>query len=102
MTWFRALIAVLFLAFCVHSRADGPDDNYVKAYHLIQEGDQLRGTSQADLSREKYMEAQALLQKTQAIYPNWSAKAVQFRLNYIQEKLATPAAGKSEAAPVET
>lgn len=86
-------------------RAEGPDDKYIEIYRLIQEADQLAGSSQTDFARQKYREAQSELKKLQASYPNWNEKLVQFRLRLLDNKLgggATNAAPPMAEAPAAT
>lgn len=81
--------------------ADGPDDAYVRVYTLIQQADQLQGSGESESAREKYVQAQSDLKKMQQAYPNWNVNVIQFRLNYVSErigKLAPAAAGKRPAA----
>ncbi len=69
------------------SRADGPDDEYVRIYNLIQQADALAEDGRGELARQKYAEAQTELDRVQKAYPGWNAQVVQFRLNYVTEKL---------------
>ena len=79
----------LVLALCVSSaRAQSPDDQYVRIYNLIQQGDTLNNPQQAAEALPKYLEAQAALQKLQKINPDWNPKVVNYRLNYLAEKIA--------------
>ncbi len=74
---------------------DGPDDQYVRIYDLIQEADSLVASGQRSLGRDKYLEAQSALQDLHKANPAWNEPVVQFRLKYISEKLqpsASPAA----------
>jgi tetratricopeptide (TPR) repeat protein len=83
------------------AQSTGPDDLYLQAYSLIQEGDQYTQSGQRELARQRYEEAQANLKKIQHSYPSYSKNAVEYRLDYIGEKLKTlPApADPSKAAP---
>src|SRR5437773_7752898 len=69
------------------SRADGPDDEYVRIYNLIQQADALAEGGRGELARQKYAEAQSELDRVQKAYPGWNEQVVQFRLNYVTEKL---------------
>src|SRR5437762_1652024 len=68
-------------------RAAGPDDDYVSYFHTIQQADALRTKGQVELARNKYEEVLKGLQKLQKVYPTWQPRAVQFRINYVEEKL---------------
>lgn len=93
MKFASALLACsLLLPTCLEIRGDGPDDSFFEAYRTIQEADQL-SIPQAPLARQRYQEAQRILERLQSAYPNYSKQAVEFRLDYIREKLkALPAA----------
>ena len=66
--------------------AEGPDDQYVNIYTLIQQADALSG-SQPTQALSKYLQAQSALQKLQRTYPDWNGKVVSFRLNYLTLKV---------------
>src|SRR3989442_741165 len=68
-------------------RADGPDDEYVRIYNLIQQADALAEGGRGELARQKYLEAQTELARVEKAYPGWNEQVVQFRLNYVMEKL---------------
>ena len=70
------------------ARADGPDDQYVQIYNLIQEADTLNSAGQASEALPKYLEAQTGLQMLQKGYPDWNAKVVNFRLDYVRRRIA--------------
>src|SRR6266581_620133 len=83
-------LAASLLALLVGSavlRADGPDDEYVRIYNLIQQADALAEGGRGELARQKYAEAQTELDRVQKAYPGWNEQVVQFRLNYVMEKL---------------
>ena len=109
-------IVILLLALVPCIRADGPDDQYVQIYNLIQEGDSF-GPAQANQAVVKYTEAQTALRKFQKIYPAWNERVVNFRLDYLASKITilsantarptnapvaitAPPAVKTEPAPV--
>ena len=90
-------VILLLAAVALFVRANGPDDQYIQIYNLIQEGDQLASTGQPGLAREKYLEAQTGLKKLQIAHPDSNATVIQFRLSYLAEKLSTSA--REKAAP---
>ena len=67
--------------------ADEPDDEYVRIYNLIQQADALAEGGRGELARQKYLEAQTELARVEKAYPGWNEQVVQFRLNYVMEKL---------------
>jgi tetratricopeptide (TPR) repeat protein len=80
-----AIVVLLFVLLpCV--RADGPDDQYVQIYNLIQQGDSL-GAGQPTQALAKYTEAENALRKFQKVYPGWNDRVVNFRLNYLASKI---------------
>jgi tetratricopeptide (TPR) repeat protein len=89
-------IVILLLALVPCVRADGPDDQYVAIYNLIQEGDSF-GPNQTSQAVVKYTEAQTALRKFQRIYPNWNERVVNFRLNYLASKITILAANTAGA-----
>src|SRR5688572_13356918 len=66
-----AVAALLSLSASV--RAEGPDDNYIEIYKVIQEGDQFAASGRPEFARQKYSAARAELKKLQASYPNWNS-----------------------------
>src|SRR5262245_50526321 len=85
MKWSAVIVALLFVTSAV--RAQGPDDQYVSIYNLIQEADGLKASGQSAEAATKYREAQTALQKFQRIYPAWNPTVVSFRLGYIDDRL---------------
>ncbi len=81
------LSLLLFSILGLFVQAEGPDDQYVQIYRLIQAGDQLRASGESQLAQEKYVEAQSGLKKLKLSYPNWNENVIEFRLNYVTEKL---------------
>ncbi len=69
-------------------QADGPDDQYVAVYNLIQEGDVLGSNGQVRPALVKYTEAQNALEKFRKGYPEWNPKVVNFRMTYVAAKIA--------------
>ena len=79
--------------------AEPADDQYVRIYNVIQEGDVLSGRNEFGKALAKYQEAQLSLERFKRIYPDWNNKVVNFRLTYLSGKITTIAA-KEPAAPV--
>ncbi|MFM8357147.1 MAG: hypothetical protein ACKOET_01180, partial [Verrucomicrobiota bacterium] len=93
------------------ARAEGPDDQFIVVYNLIQRADK---SAEAAASRQLYLSAQEGLRKLQRGYPRWNERVIAYRLRYVAEKLdalpppppsATPAspgpAAATPAAPAE-
>jgi len=81
------ILTALLLALCP-ARAEGPDDQYLQIYNLIQQADELNTSGKAALARARYQEAHTALRNFPQGYPDWNPKLVSYRLNYVAQKLA--------------
>src|SRR6266550_9529424 len=98
------LLAVSLLALLCGSavlRADGPDDEYLRIYNLIQQADALAEGGRGELARQNFLEAQTGLDRVQKAYPGWNEQVVQFRLNYVMEKLGPAKTTHASAEPAD-
>ena len=86
MKRFSVILALLLSL--AGARAEGPDDQYVRVYNLIQEADKRNSSGQPSEALPKYLEAQIALQRFRKGNPDWNAKVVSFRLNYVADKIA--------------
>jgi hypothetical protein len=89
---FSGLLVLALLLGVWPAWADGPDDEYLQIYGIIQKADELSADGKAAPAKAKYMEANAALTSFKTNYPYWNAKLVSYRLNYLAQKLAPPAA----------
>ena len=80
-------------------RAQNADDQYVRIYNLIQEGDSLNNSRSPAPALKKYLEAQAALERFKKLYPDWNVGVVNFRLNYLASKIAAASALAPAAPP---
>ncbi|MGH7992874.1 MAG: tetratricopeptide repeat protein, partial [Limisphaerales bacterium] len=83
--------AVLFAALSLSpvARAQGnPDDQYLIIYAMMQQADAFDNSGESRRAFEGYTGAQADLQKFQKVFPDWNPRIVNFRLNYLAEKIA--------------
>jgi len=87
MNRLSALLAALLVAATLSAHAQSPEDQYVRIYNLIQQADALNGNGQFTQALPKYLEAQSALQRMQKLRPEWNPKVVNFRLNYLAEKI---------------
>src|SRR5581483_2282720 len=94
-----ALTGLILLALLSTARADGPDDQYVQIYNLIQEGDTL-SIDQPGRALGVYQTAQGALQRFQKTFPGWNDKIVNFRLGYLATKITILSAKVAPPAPV--
>ena len=94
-------LALVCLAGLGQIRAASPEDQFVSIYELLQRGDALRGTGRVLEARDIYEQARTALLKLQADYPNWNPKIINYRLNYIAERIGPPptAPGPTLAPP---
>ena len=86
MKWFSVITALLLAL--SSGRAEGPDDQYVHIYNLIQDADKLSSSADPSEALPKYLEAQTALRQFQKGYPDWNVKVINFRLNYVAAKIA--------------
>ena len=88
----KRLIALLILILAARlppARAQqGPDDQYIIIYSLMQQADSSDSSGQPRQALAQYVQVQGELQKFQRIYPDWSPRIVSFRLKYLAEKIA--------------
>ncbi len=98
-----ATLAVLFLMLMLSpARAqEGADNQYLIIYSLIQQADSLNSAGHSSEALAGFIEAQGELRKFQKVYPDWSPKIVNFRLDYLAEKIAelTPQVPATNAPP---
>src|ERR1051325_651674 len=92
------LLMLTLLAGACTARADAIDDQYVRIYNLIQEGDSLSGGGQSTEAITRYKQAQQELLRFQRMFPAWNTKVVAFRLNYLSTRVPESAATVPPAA----
>jgi hypothetical protein len=100
MKWFSIIVAVLLAS--SGARAEGPDDQYIRIYTLIQEADKLNSSGQPSEALPKYLEAQTALQRFQAGYPDWNVRVIKFRVSYVAGKIAALSPRVPSPAPADT
>src|SRR5688572_8040980 len=88
MKRFATLLALLIAASTARVQA-GPEEDFIALYHQIQEADQALTNGQSTAARTRYATALAGLKRLQEMHPGWSPRVVEFRLQYVNEKLAT-------------
>lgn len=92
------LLAALLLAVALDARAQSVEEQYVRIYNLIQQADALGGSGQFEQALPKYLEAQSALKQIQKFNPSWNPKVVNYRLEYLAERInAGP--GKTPGSP---
>lgn len=89
MTRLIWLVAVLCCVLSrAHAQGQGPDEQYVRIYQLIQDADRLGDSGQTRAAAAKYIEAQEALMRFRGVFPGWNERVVNYRLNYVATKLA--------------
>ena len=88
MKQFAALVLAFFLAVPVLRAQQSPDDQYVIIYVLIQQGDASLNAGQPQQALGNYVEAERELKQFQQVYSDWNPTIVNYRLNYLAEKIA--------------
>ena len=83
-----AVVGALVFACAFTVRAAGPEDQYLAVYYLIQQGDSASAAGNNTEAAGRYNDALAALQKLQRIYPQWQNNVVNFRLGYLQKRIA--------------
>jgi hypothetical protein len=78
--------------------AQGPGDEYVRIYSLIQEADKLNSDQQPSGALLKYLEARTALRQLQKGFPDWKPEVISFRLSYVASKIAALSARFPPAA----
>jgi len=82
-----ASLVALLVAVVVGARAQSAEERYVRIYNLIQQADALNRNGQFALALPKYLEAQSALQRIQKFNPEWNPKVVNYRLDYLAERI---------------
>ena len=87
---FSFLVSILFaVSVVLTTKAAGPDDEFIRAYILISEGDNLAKSAQNKSAIQKYNQALNALNALKASNPNWKKGVIDFRISYVDKKLKT-------------
>ena len=97
-----AVVIASLLMTLLPAFAQGPDDQYVQIYNLIQEADAMEAKGQVNQSLAKFLEAQTALRRFQRGYPEWNPQVIKFRLSYIEDKIAARSTKATEPSGVAT
>jgi chromosome segregation ATPase len=82
------LIASILLSLTLGvSAQQAPDELFVRYYTLIQQADALMERNQDRTAMSNYMNARDGLQQMKKAYPTWNKGVVDFRLDYVNDKL---------------
>ena len=99
MKRFVALALMAWLFVPAGAYAEGPDDDYVGIYNLIQQGDDLTSSGSPSAALVKYLEAQRALIRFQHVFPDWNPTVVNFRLRYLAAEVAALSGRSPQPAP---
>lgn len=91
-----ALVMALMVVAAWTAVAEGPDDDYVRIYNLVQEADALKAKGSTEQAAAKYEAAQVAIQDFRSAYPTWKSGLISFRWKYVTGQLA---ALKTKDAP---
>jgi len=82
----------------VAARGQSAEDQYIRIYGLIQDGDRLVAESKEGEAMVRYQEARGYLQGLQRGNPGWNEKIVKFRLSYLTRQIETLSAKAQPAS----
>jgi len=99
--WFAPVVLLVLVAFS-SAMAEEVDTKYLRIYNTIEKADALANSGKTDQAKIKYEEALRALLDLKKINPTWNAKAVSYRLGYVEDKLTAlsrpPSPPATEAA----
>lgn len=87
----KHFVRIVALWFCLapgFAPAQSADEQYVRIYSLIQEGDTLKAAGQWRPAWLRYNEAQEAIKKFQASFPNWNPNVIVYRSGYLSSRMA--------------
>jgi len=87
----------LLLTLCA-ARVEAQDDDYLAIYNVIDQADALNAGGQTAEARNKYIEAKHALMDFQQNNPNWNTPTVNFRLKYLDQKIAATTVSATASA----
>lgn len=96
--WF-AIVALLLCA-APRLSAATPEDQYLAIYFLIQEGDAASNAGRPGDALPRYQDALRSLERLQRANPGWQTVVVNFRLRYLNERIAALTAAGAGTAPI--
>ncbi|HZI32890.1 MAG TPA: hypothetical protein VFF11_11150, partial [Candidatus Binatia bacterium] len=94
MPW---IIVTFLLTLCL-AHAD-PDSDYLNIYNVIGRADQLAAKGKTSEAHDYYLKAQQELQAFQQANPNWNRQILNYRFDYLSQKIAETA---EQPAPAES
>lgn len=99
----RLVVLAIFLAAVlpVARAQESADEQYLIIYGIMEQADADGNSGNVHQALDSFTEAQTDLEQFQKLYPDWNPNIVQFRLNYIAEKISelTPRLPVTNAPP---
>ena len=89
LTRMGSAIAVLLLLALSQVIAQTLDDQYLRIYGIIEQGDALLGKGQTNQALAKYREADLALQGFQKGNRDWNPKLIAYRFRYLAQQIET-------------
>ncbi len=87
MKRFGHLLLGALLLLAPRLSASTPDELFLQVYNLIEQGDTLQKNGQGMAAQAKYREALDQLQKLKKLYPYWKPAIIEYRQNYLQQRV---------------
>lgn len=104
LKWLSSLLLFLFVTSSVLALEE-PEDRFLTIYKTIEKADLLNKSGDPAGAKIKYQEAQGALMNLKRTNPTWNSRVVNYRLNYVTEKITSiskPApAPEATATPAE-
>jgi hypothetical protein len=102
------LFAAIFCLSLLLAQAESQEEQYVRIYNLVEQGDSFNAQGKSVEALSRYREAGGMLRRLKKTYPDWNEKMVDYRLGYLANKItalqpvaATAAAKKDAAKPAD-
>lgn len=82
------VVGCLLALWPARAAQESEDEQYLRLYSIVQEGDSLQTIGQTNRALAKYHQAQAALQDFQREHRDWNPKIVSYRLGYLAKEIA--------------
>jgi tetratricopeptide (TPR) repeat protein len=85
----RLALWLLMFGAALSLRAQQPDTEFLQIYDRIQQGETLEKSGQTSSALDQFQAANQDLERFAKVYPSWNQKIVQFRRDFLAEKLGS-------------
>ncbi|HEY1172287.1 MAG TPA: tetratricopeptide repeat protein [Verrucomicrobiae bacterium] len=92
-------VGAALLAIALVVQADPQDELYATYYGMLQDAEALLVKGEESAALIRYRDVQEGLQKLRSAYPNYNATVIQYRLEYVNQKIAPLAAKYPNVKP---